>query len=120
MTYLGHVRHVVLTGVTDKGVCVCVFLSRSVSVEALSVCLRWKGCSGSKTMARNPGRSATSCYEPLVYIMCQRVKPRSVVSLSIFFFCGLMLHLKSDTDTFIFLLTNTKILLHYGPLSNFY
>lgn len=78
MTYLGHVRHVLLA---DKGV--CVFLSRSVFVEAPSVFLRWKGCSGSKMTARNPGRSGTSCYEPLGYITCQRVKPRSVVSLSL-------------------------------------
>lgn len=51
-------------------------------MEALSACLRWKGCSGSKMTAKNPGRSATSCYGPLGFIMCQRVKPRSVMSAS--------------------------------------
>lgn len=108
MTYLGHVRHVVLTRGAYKGVCVClcVFLSRSVFVEAPSVCLRWKECSGSKTTARNPGRSATSCYEPLGYIMCQRVKLRSVVSLS-FFFCSEILFLNTLTN----LLTDPQTLL---------
>ncbi len=97
--------HVVLSGVTDK-----VFLSRSVSVEALSVCLRWKECSGSKRTARNPGRSATSCYEPLGYITCQRVKPRSVAFLRISLLWSYSLfsftHSMTDTNTFIHLLTD--------------